>query len=90
MTKYTSIAGTITAGLILAGCATPAGDTTPKSASSAAEKNNCLNQTASRITVDSDCQGIGRSYSREDIGRTGAITAGEALPKLDPSITVQH
>jgi hypothetical protein len=90
MTRYTSISVTMAAGVILAGCATPHGDTTPKSASSAAEKTNCLNQTASRITADSDCQGIGRSYSKEDIARTGAITAGQALPRLDPSITVQH
>jgi hypothetical protein len=44
--------------------------------------------TASRIP-SKDCA-PGRSYSREDIARTGAPTTADALQMLDPSITVGH
>lgn len=36
------------------------------------------------------CTGFGRSYSRQDIERTGAITTGDALALLDPSISVRR
>jgi hypothetical protein len=43
--------------------------------------------TASRIPADSACSSSGRSYSNEDLERTGKISAAEALRQLDPSIT---
>ena len=47
--------------------------------------------TPSRIApADRPCTMTGRSYSSEDISRTGASTAGEALQLLDPSISVHH
>jgi len=82
------IAGVMVAGLVLFGCAT----TTQKPATSAALKDpNCLTETGSRISVGKpSCRGFGRSYSSEDIQRTGATTAGGALALMDPSITVHR
>lgn len=47
----------------------------------------CPDATATRIKRPrATCSSPGRVYSREDLERTGAMTAGEALSKLDPSI----
>lgn len=54
---------------------------------------HCVRETGSRIIVrDRDgrrgCQsGPGRSYDREELLRTGETDIGEALERLDPSIT---
>lgn len=57
---------------------------------------NCLRQTGSRITAHyntraakdkQQCAPIaGRSYTNEDIQRTGAIDLADALRSLDPAI----
>lgn len=53
---------------------------------------NCLRQTGSRISPRADKQGRkcvnapGRSYSKEDLDRTGAIDMADALRRLDPSV----
>ncbi len=60
---------------------------------------NCLRETGSRITAvenqraaragkpaDKCASATGRSYSRDDIDRTGAIDVRDALRKLDTSI----
>jgi phosphate-selective porin len=52
---------------------------------------NCLRETGSRvIRADSKGRkcaiGPGRSYTKEDIDRTGSIDLADALRKLDPSI----
>ena len=52
---------------------------------------NCLQYTGSRL-IRADSKGrkcanaTGRSYSKEDIDRTGAIDLRDALRKLDPSV----
>lgn len=47
----------------------------------------CPDATASRIKRQrGSCSSPGRVYTRDDLDRTGATTAGEALSKLDPSI----
>lgn len=50
---------------------------------------NCVRDTGSRIKPKKDeCLGIaGRSYSAEDLQRTGATNVGEALRRVDPSIS---
>lgn len=75
--------------LTLAGCASASG-TKPRA--TVTQNPDCLTSTVSRIPVTSpDCAPVGRSYSSEDIERTGASSPGEALRLLDPSITVhQH
>jgi len=54
------------------------------------ERNpGCLKDTGSRIPSDgASCSAFGRSYSSDDINRTGSTTASGALRLLDPSITV--
>lgn len=54
---------------------------------------NCLQTTGSLIPAKpGTCVAVapGRSYSRDDIDRTGQPTLGPALQMLDPSVTVQH
>jgi hypothetical protein len=52
-------------------------------------KSNCVQETGSRIKRRDarGCNGEpGRSYDRDDLDRTGAIDAADALRRLDPSI----
>jgi hypothetical protein len=89
MATYVRIAGLIIAGVTLFGCAATDG-AKPKPASVAAIKDpTCLTDTGSRISpAPGQCRGIGRSYSNQDIERTGSTSAGDALGLLDSSITV--
>jgi len=92
MVIYTRIAAGIAAALMFAGSAALADDAKPKpeKPAAAAQNPNCFTQTGSRISAKGKCRGTGRSYTNDDIRRTGATTVGEALPLLDPSITVHH
>lgn len=62
------------------------------SAQQAARPNdrNCIRDTGSRIPVKKGrCLPVtGRSYSQQDLLRTGRPNLGEALQQLDPRITV--
>jgi hypothetical protein len=50
-----------------------------------------LTETGSRISpAPPKCRGIGRSYSSDDIQRTGQTSAADALGLLDPSVTVHR
>lgn len=87
-TKFRATA-LITAAVVLGGCAS---STTKPLASAAANNPNCLTSTGSRIPVTgTDCSATGRSYSNQDLQRTGATSVAGALPLMDPSLTViQH
>jgi len=77
--------------LVLAACTGtgPHAATASANRDASVAKTACVTQTASRIPRDpGDCDGFGRSYSREDIDRTGATTAGGALRLLDPGLTI--
>ena len=54
---------------------------------------HCLKSTGTRI-VHKDkqaCLGVaGSSYDQDELRRTGANDIGDALQKLDPSISVHH
>ncbi|MBN8736905.1 MAG: hypothetical protein J0H27_11635 [Xanthomonadales bacterium] len=54
------------------------------------DSRNCIRDTGSRIPPPKgQCLPVaGRSYSQQDIQRTGALTTGQALQMLDPSVTV--
>jgi len=61
--------------------------TTPQ-AKPAPAKNGCTHDTGSRLRRNTDgCAGVGKSYSKDDLFRTGEPNAGGALRQLDPSIT---
>lgn len=55
-----------------------------------ADSRFCIRDTGSHIPPPKGgCLPVsGTSYSHEDIERTGALTVGQALQQLDPSITV--
>jgi hypothetical protein len=92
MTTYLRVTSAIASVLILAACAATTAAMKPKDGASALAQNPaCLTQTGTRITSNGvNCTAIGRSYFSDDINRTGATTADEALRLLDPSITVHH
>jgi hypothetical protein len=93
MIAYLRATSAIATVLILAACAANTAAVKPKTAAPAVVAQNpaCLTQTGSRINgTGANCSGIGRSYSSDDVSRTGATTAGEALRLLDPSISVHH
>jgi hypothetical protein len=52
----------------------------------------CVPETASRLPMRPGvCTSApGRSYSNQDLDRTGQIDVADALQMLDPSITVHH
>jgi hypothetical protein len=85
-TKLRMSAAVITL-LALVGCAATGSSPTQ---SAALRNPNCLTDTGSHIAGKSTCQSLGRSYSSEDIARTGATSAGDALALLDPSLTVHR
>ena len=83
--------GSILAALVLFGCAATSQNAKPAVTTAAADNPICLTQTGSRISAGkSDCMAFGRSYSSQDIDRTGATSAGGALRLLDPSLTVHQ
>jgi hypothetical protein len=92
MMAYIRVAVVIAAGAALFGCATTAENAQSKPAVAAVtvKDPNCLTATGSQFADASKCRGYGRSFSNEDIQRTGTNSAGDALAQLDPSITVHH
>ena len=87
MAPYMRIAGVIFAGLSLLGCAT----TKPPASTAAIKDPSCLTDTGSRVSLGpGQCRGFGRSYSNQDIQRTGQTSAADALSLLDSSVTVHR
>jgi hypothetical protein len=78
------------AGLMLFGCAATPQNPNSKPATAALKDPNCLPDTGSLIASKSGCRGYGRSYSYQDMYRTGAYQAADALVLLDPSITIHR
>jgi hypothetical protein len=72
-----------------AGCATPQARTDTQVA---AVNHPCAVQSGSRLPVrPGECNGLaGRSYSQDDMERTGKTNVGDALQLLDPSLSVHH
>lgn len=61
-------------------------ETTPSNAEASPE---CLQHTGSRLpkeATDPCIQAPGEVHTREDIERTGAVTVGDALRRLSPSV----
>lgn len=70
----------------------PAAQANEKDAQEDETPSQCLRDTGSHIRVrKGECRAfVGRSYSREDLSRTGETRVGEALRRLDTSITTGH
>jgi hypothetical protein len=78
---------------VLVACAANTSDVKPNAAAPGAFAQNpaCLTQTGSLIPdKNGNCAAFGRSYSKDDIDRTGSTTLGEALERMDSSVTVRH
>ena len=56
----------------------------------ASSPTTCMRDTATRIKLAPDeCSAsAGRSYTKEDVDRTGKTTASGALRLMDPSVTI--
>jgi hypothetical protein len=59
---------------------------TAPQAKPAAPNPGCTHDTGTRLPRADGCLGVGRSYSQDDILRTGQPSVGGALRLLDPSI----
>lgn len=78
----------IAAAVALGACATNQNSSAPPNPKAAATDPTCLKGTGSLIPPkNSECSGIGRSYSSGDIAVTGKTSAAAALQLLDPSIS---
>jgi hypothetical protein len=88
--------------LVLAACATTTASQQPAAAMAraagssaanpaAARDSGCLATTESPIARSADgCSSFGRSYSEEDLRRTGRLPVTDALPLMDPALTIHH
>ena len=92
MITYLRTASAIAAVLVLTACAANTTSVKPSPATAALVQNPaCAPPGSSRMAANpANCPGIDRSYSSDDITRTGATTTGDALRLLDPAITVHH
>jgi uncharacterized lipoprotein YajG len=93
MTTYLRTLTTIASLLVLAACAANTAGVKPKAAAPEAVAQNpaCQSETGSRISgTNANCSAIVRSYTHDDISRTGSTTVGEGLRLLDPSITIHQ
>jgi hypothetical protein len=89
MTHSLRIMTAIAAAFILVSCAATTAGVKPDAA--AARNPACLSETGSRIPDHgASCATFGRSYSSDDIRRTGSATTDGILPLLDPAITVHR
>ena len=88
----TRVIAAIAAGLILTSSAALGDDAKPKTdtPTAAADNPSCLTQTGSLVSAKGKCRGTGRSFTNDDIKRTGKTTVAGALPLLDPALTVHH
>jgi hypothetical protein len=90
MTNSFCVVGLAALMLVIAACAATSPNAKPP-ATTAAQDQTCLKDTGSRMPPNNaGCRGVGRSYSKEDVDRTGATTADQALRNLDPSVTIAH
>jgi hypothetical protein len=80
--------GASLAALCLSACAAPG--TVKPAGANVAQDQPCTVQSGSRLAQNDPPTTAGRCYTYEDMRRTGATQAGEALTLLDPSITIHR
>jgi hypothetical protein len=77
--------GVVAANVAIADDAKP---TSPQ-AKPAAPNHGCTRETGTRLRRNTDgCAGVGKSYSKDDVFRSGASNPAGALRLLDPSVTI--
>jgi hypothetical protein len=80
--------------LCVAACAsTPSapGAAMPNAATANLPPAGCVPATATRLPISpQECAAFGRTYTQEDIRRTGSADTAQALRLLDPAITVKQ
>lgn len=74
----------------ITGCATTTADKPSRPVTAANTGDPLCVTPATRIPQPNDCSAPGRSYSQQDIQRTGQTNVGEALQLLDPAVTVHR
>jgi hypothetical protein len=72
----------------------PAASATPTLAKAGAAKRSkrpplgCVSDTATRLPIPpGECAGVGNTYTKEDLDRTGQVYVQDALRMLDPALT---
>jgi hypothetical protein len=87
--RITHVIGAAVSLAVLCGCTESNATRKPDAVTtSAIQESACLKETGSRLPGSSaSCSATGRSYSSDDLNRTGSTTAAESLRLLDPSIT---
>lgn len=75
---------------LLGGCATQGPPRQSASATSTMGGATCLSSDTRLPRSPGPCGAFGRSYSGDDLQRTGELNPGDALQRLDPAVTVQH
>jgi hypothetical protein len=90
MVKSSVLAASALMALCAANIAT-ADDSKPAAVNDAAHRT-CMHYTGSRLIMKPDqCSASpGRSYSQQDIDRTGHSTVAGALRNMDPSLTISR
>jgi hypothetical protein len=72
----------------MAACASAPATPQPPKAAANQPPVGCVPATASRLPQDPNaCGGFGRSYSKDELDRTGQPYLNDSLRTLDPSIT---
>ncbi len=87
------VAAVLIGGLLLSQTAVMADEAKSKADNAVVDHrpSACLTGTGSRIAAKGDrCTAIGRSYTSDDVERTGAMTVAGALRLLDPAITIHR
>ena len=83
------VMGALVSLVVVCGCAAPNAAAKRDVATNSATQNGaCLQDTGSRLPNSTGCSAFGRSYSSDDINRTGSTTVSRSLQLLDPSVTV--
>jgi len=77
--------------LVALGAANIATADDSKPASNEGVKRTCMHYTGTRLNMKPDqCStSPGRSYSKEDMDRTGHSTVSGALRNMDPTVTIR-
>jgi hypothetical protein len=84
------VMGALVSLVVVCACAAPNAAAKRDVARNSATQSDasCLRDTGSRIPSSTGCSAFGRSYSSDDIDRTGSTTVSRSLQLLDPSVAV--